>query len=130
VTRNSSLIHVQSRVCRLAGRRAPGPKLALSIIQDLQYYSELLHSAIARLKSNLEVLLGLQSLASTGLTWAPGLHGDGWEQCYKTQHILLAIISQFNANLKWADGILDRTKQTSNIVRASTLAPSIRISAF
>jgi len=109
----------QSRACRLAGKNVHGADIALSIVQDLQYYSELLHNAMAHLRSSLEILHGLQSLLSSGLT------GKG-ETVTERHYMLLGVISQFKTNLKWTDGMLDRTKQISNIV-ALPLSPILHL---
>ena len=79
---------------------------AFSSVQELQYHSELLYNIIAALRSNIETLLGLQSLSLA-------YHKPEDVMLY---HELATCVSQFRMNQKWAEDMLDRAKQVSSLV--------------
>jgi hypothetical protein len=77
--------------------------------QDAQYYSDLLHNTILELKSNMEILVGLQRMkANQG--------GGGGGGNTSTDHGLDTCISQIRVHLSWAENMLDRTKEVSTLV--------------
>jgi len=76
--------------------------------QEAQYYSDLLHNTILELKSNMEILMGLQRVKAN--------QGSGGGGNTSTDHGLDTCISQFRVNLSWADDMLDRTKEVSTLV--------------
>jgi hypothetical protein len=99
------LVRDNSRKGRLAGKKLE-LDLAFSGIQDLQYHSELLYNTIAALRSNTETLAGLQSLDIA-------YHEP---EDVMLHHQLATCISQFGMNQKWAEDVLDRAKQISNLM--------------
>ncbi|KAI8721442.1 hypothetical protein NCS52_00591700 [Fusarium sp. LHS14.1] len=99
------LVKAKSREARKPAQK-PQREFAFSAVQDLQYYSELLHNAVTQLQSNKETLVGLQSI-SAACRGADDL---------RMQHQALACISQLRINLKWANGMLERIRQISNLV--------------
>lgn len=105
-------MQLQSRDGRLAGKEVD-LDLAFSSVQELQYHSELLHNIVAALRSDREILLGLQSLGM-----ASGSPGDAM-----LHHELSTCMSQFRMDQEWAEDMLDRAKQVSNLV----CPPSLRL---
>ncbi|KAJ2902154.1 hypothetical protein MKZ38_000952 [Zalerion maritima] len=101
----------QSRQARLEVD-ASNPRVALSSVQSLQYRCELLHSCVLSLRSNVEVLAGLELLrpADSHCSCKPRrLHeGNGTD--------LKSCVSQFKLNQHWAEDMLDRAKQASDTV--------------
>lgn len=95
----------KSRASRQPANKAQR-EIAFSSIQDLQYYSELLHHAVTQLESNRETLVGLRSICAS------------WQQDHDLmmQHQVSAYISQLSIDVKWVNGMLERIRQISNLV--------------
>ncbi|KAK0646793.1 hypothetical protein B0T16DRAFT_458677 [Cercophora newfieldiana] len=88
--------------------------------QDIQYYSDLLHNAILELKSNMEILAGLQRMGAS--------HGGGNKA--SADHGLDTCVSQFRTNLSWAEDMLDRTKEASTLMALLHYSQRARELAF
>jgi hypothetical protein len=84
--------------------------LAFSNIQTLQHQGELIRNAKLAISSSIEILSGLQS---QGLD-DTARRSPFWESTAK------ACVSLLQRNQKWAEDMLDRTKEASDLVSAHT----------
>ncbi|KAF2812456.1 uncharacterized protein BDZ99DRAFT_474619 [Mytilinidion resinicola] len=109
-----SQVRKDSRQARLdASTELHVPKpdfdLAFSNVQSLQHRCELIHDAILVLRSNVEILIGLQSLDRRMV------HILGTSPVF-LDHSAETCMSLFKTHRKWAEAMLDRAKQVSSLM--------------
>ncbi|EXM26154.1 hypothetical protein V3481_014044 [Fusarium oxysporum f. sp. vasinfectum] len=102
-------IKTKSRKVRQPVQKASN-ELSISMVQDLQYHSELLHNAHIQFESNKEVLNGLRSII-TG-------YSDEIESFDQlaTRHQVMSCVSQIEVSLKWIHSMLQLIEQISNLM--------------
>ncbi|OCK74718.1 hypothetical protein K432DRAFT_429867 [Lepidopterella palustris CBS 459.81] len=94
--------------------QAPDFKLAFSNVQSLQHRCELIQDAISVLRSDAEILSGLQLLRRKAVKRpeSPGqIHASESET-----HGLESCVSQFFLVQKWAKDMLNRARQASDLM--------------
>ncbi|KAH7232785.1 hypothetical protein BKA59DRAFT_487375 [Fusarium tricinctum] len=102
-------IKTKSRKVRQPEQKARN-ELSISMVQDLQYHSELLHNAQIQFESNKEVLNGLCLLITS--------YSDDVQSFNQlaTKHQIMSCVSQTEVSLKWIKSMLQLIEQISNMM--------------
>lgn len=115
-------IRIKSRKVRKPVHKAHN-ELSISMIQDLQYHSELLHNARIQLESNNGVLNGLQALITSCSNDA-----GSFDQL-ATKHQLMSCASQIEINMKWINSMLQLIQQVSNLMTMLSYVRQIQVTS-